>query len=139
MTKLIASCSVCGIACPYRPELPLCEHCEVFIRYDVVHVVKCVQPYFDAMFSGVKLFDCRKHDRNYAVGDIIIQIAWDAHKQRYLGPSLSFEIVYLLSGGQFGVLPDYCVLGLQPVQADLAMIARLMHRSICKRVTAQAA
>jgi len=37
----------------------------------MVHEIKCVQPFFNAVLDGSKLFELRYNDRDYAVGDIL--------------------------------------------------------------------
>ena len=35
----------------------------------MLHVLKTVQPYFEALWSGEKRFEVRKNDRGFEVGD----------------------------------------------------------------------
>lgn len=76
-----------------------------------IHEVK-TQPhfFFDAVLR-IKTFTIRKDDRGYQVGDILRKINIDpfdiddTQKQ-------DFMITYKIAGGQFGIEPGYCVLGI---------------------------
>lgn len=40
----------------------------------MVHKLKTVQPFFDAVWSGEKTFEVRKNDRNFNIGDRLMLI-----------------------------------------------------------------
>lgn len=85
------------------------------------HELKTRAVYFDAVQRGEKNFEVRKNDREFAVGDVLVL-------KRFLYSDISHGVVpscppqslrrrvnYVLNGGQFGILPGYCVLGLGEV------------------------
>lgn len=83
------------------------------------HTLKTIDRYFDAIATGHKTFEVRKNDRAFQKGDILILERWDETR---LGPQQTIpkqiirkRISYLLQGGQFGIEPAYCVLGLADV------------------------
>lgn len=88
----------------------------------VTHVLKCLPGYFDATERGEKNFEVRRDDRGFQKGDqIILQ---RLHPDRpHTGVEFNYdgtvkhqiqrEIIYILTGGQFGLEPGYVVLGLQ--------------------------
>jgi hypothetical protein len=92
-----------------------------------VHELKTVQPYFDAVARQDKTFEVRKNDRPFAVGDALWLREWNLATARY-GAGYVRRVSYILPGGQFGIEPGYCVLGLQePETAHLAAVSR--HRA----------
>lgn len=84
------------------------------------HTLKTLERYWDAVADGRKTFEVRKNDRAFQTGDILVLEKWDNDGRYYLTePGDAFEpmklrkrITYLLQGGQFGIKPGYCVLGL---------------------------
>lgn len=76
------------------------------------HRLKTWPKQFGAVVSGVKRFDVRKDDRGFAVGDAVVLDEWDPDEEKYTGAMAYFHVVYKLDGGQFGIEPGYCVLGL---------------------------
>lgn len=84
------------------------------------HTLKTLERYWDAVADGRKTFEVRKNDRAFQTGDILVLEKWDDEGRYYrTEPGTSFtplklrkRITYLLPGGQFGIEPGYCVLGL---------------------------
>jgi hypothetical protein len=88
-----------------------------------VHKLKTIGTYFDAVKRGEKTFDVRKNDRGFQTGDILELQRLDEKGFYTTGSggiwttvSLRKRITYILQGGQFGILPAYCVLGLGDVE-----------------------
>lgn len=89
-----------------------------------VHELKAVDRYWDAVASGEKTFEVRLNDRAFQTGDILelVKVTEDGLRYRKSGspewyPPLIKQISYILQGGQFGIEPQYCVLGLAEVEA----------------------
>ena len=76
------------------------------------HELKCWPASFWDITTGKKTFDVRRWDRPYQVGDELHLREWDPSTQKYSGHNLTRRVTYLQMGGQFGVDPGYCVLGL---------------------------
>ena len=84
------------------------------------HTLKTLERYWDAVADGRKTFEVRKNDRAFQTGDILVLEKWDNDGRYYrTEPGDTFKpmklrkrITYLLQGGQFGIEPGYCVLGL---------------------------
>lgn len=86
------------------------------------HTLKTLAPFFDAVADGSKTFEVRKNDRGFAVGDILVLTRFlhsdvshgvvPSHPPRHLRKRVS----YVLAGGQYGIDPDYCVLGMQNLE-----------------------
>ena len=80
-----------------------------------VHALKTLQPYFDAVESGVKTFEIRKNDRDFKVGDGLILREFDG--ERYTGRLISRKITYMTDYEQ---KPGYVVLGIKPEECHAA-------------------
>jgi hypothetical protein len=79
------------------------------------HRLKTWSEYFVGLLDGVKGFEIRKDDRNFAVGDVLILEEYNPDRQEYTGRKLSRRVTYKLPGGKFGLSPEFCVLSLVPV------------------------
>jgi hypothetical protein len=88
---------------------------------ETVHTLKTWARYYDAVADGRKTFEVRKNDRAFQTGDILelVKINNDppynvmtTMESRFNAVKLRKRITYLLQGGQFGIEPGYCVLGL---------------------------
>ena len=80
----------------------------------MIHELKTLPEYWDAVNSGAKTFEVRKNDRDFKVGDIL-------HLYRSIDADfdsaefMEFAVTYVLAGGQFGIEPGYVVMGLGEV------------------------
>ncbi len=78
------------------------------------HYLKCICEFYQATEQGEKMFEVRKNDRNYQVGDMLyleeITKSSGESTNREQGP---FEVVYILHGGNFGIKKGYCVMQLK--------------------------
>lgn len=86
------------------------------------HRLKTIGRYFDAVADGSKTFEVRKNDRAFQTGDTITLVRSEENGFYTMGPAgigstveITKRITYLLQGGQFGIEPGYCVLGLGEV------------------------
>ena len=80
-----------------------------------IHNLKTWPEYFKEVVRGRKLFEIRKNDRNFQKGDILNLQEYEPKKNRYTGVSACFRVIYILSGGQFGVETDNVVMGITPI------------------------
>jgi hypothetical protein len=97
------------------------------------HRLNTIARYFDAVERGEKTFEVRKNDRAFQTGDILELVRTDGdHMAPRDAPSLRKQIIYLLQGGQFGIEPAYCVLGLGDVPAD-KVIEYVKSESVLQR------
>jgi hypothetical protein len=76
------------------------------------HDIKILPQYFERIQSGQKMFEVRKNDRDYQVGDELILDEWDPIAEQYTERLMTMHISYVLYGGQCGIAEGYCVLGL---------------------------
>ena len=66
------------------------------------------------MADGRKLFDVRRDDRGFAVGDRLNLREWNPIDEAYTGRAIQREVTFILPGGRFGIEPGHCVLGVKP-------------------------
>lgn len=86
------------------------------------HELKTLNIYWDAVAAGTKTFEVRRNDRAFQTGDILVLNRTDERGRMDPLPKdlcgafpksqIMFRISYLLQGGQFGIDPGHCVLGL---------------------------
>lgn len=83
------------------------------------HELKTLGLYFDAVERGEKTFEVRKHDRLFTAGDTLVlrRIFHDTKDYCEWAKPLRCLVTYVLPGGEFGIAPDYCVMGIK-VQED---------------------
>lgn len=79
----------------------------------IEHKLKCLVPYYEAINQGDKNFEVRRDDRGFQKGDTLILYKHDGTKfVDYV--SIRRRVVYILTGGQFGIEPGYVVMALGP-------------------------
>lgn len=83
------------------------------IRQSKVHQLKILPEYFEPVKNGLKLFEIRKNDRDYVVGDQLLLEEWtnDEHQAvQYTGRSVRALITYITDYKQ---KENYVVLGIK--------------------------
>lgn len=86
---------------------------------ETIHHLKTTDRYFDAVEDGSKTFEVRLNDRAFQTGDVLVLRRYE-DTQIGPRPTIPFReirkrVTFILQGGQFGIEPRYCVLGLAPV------------------------
>jgi len=77
----------------------------------MLHDLKILPEYFEAVVSGKKRFEVRKNDRDYRVGDTL-ELRSFIPGQGYTGHRRRFLVTYILHGGEFGIEPGYVVISI---------------------------
>jgi hypothetical protein len=81
----------------------------------IIHKLKCLTPYYEAIVRGDKKFDIRWDDRGFQKGDLVLLQQFDGSgyvKSRDgIAFSIEKEIKYILTGGRFGIEPGWVILG----------------------------
>lgn len=68
----------------------------------MIHELKTLPEYFNAVLSGKKTFEVRKNDRPFTSGDLLAMNEYDAETKGYTGRSCLVYIDYILDNA------DYC-------------------------------
>lgn len=75
------------------------------------HVLKTLPEYFEAGFRGEKMFELRRDDRDFKVGDYILLKEWDG--EQFTGRMMAKKITYILRDcEQYGLKDGFCILSL---------------------------
>jgi len=104
----------------------------------MIHELKCWPKFFKAMVDGVKTFEVRKNDRRFEVGDELLLREYDPAKQELSGQTYIVSISYILPGGNFGIDPDYVVLGIRKSEKIDHMIYIMDPDSEAARIVREA-
>lgn len=73
------------------------------------HELKCVIEPFQAKWEKKKSWEFRKNDRDFRVGDYLLEREYDSTNNTYTGREILEEVIWILPGGSFGV-PTDCVI-----------------------------
>lgn len=74
-----------------------------------IHELRTLKPYFEDVLSGIKTFEYRNNDRDFAVGDELRLKEIYPFSMEYTGREYSVKVEYILKN--FPGLPkDYCVM-----------------------------
>ena len=77
------------------------------------HEVKCWPEFWNPLKTGTKTFELRRNDRDYQVGDELIERQWSPETHEYVGEErLQFRITYVMQGPIFGLRQGFAILGL---------------------------
>jgi hypothetical protein len=80
------------------------------------HDLKLATEFFDAVLSGMKSFELRRNDRNFAVGDVLVLREW--HQNGYTGRSCRAVVTYMTDGLRVGALqPGFVCMSIVVVRA----------------------
>lgn len=76
----------------------------------MIHEIKILPEYFEAVWTGKKKFEVRKNDRDYHVGDTVVLKEWNG--ESFTGYAVTKRISYMLSSVD-GIKEGYCVFGIE--------------------------
>lgn len=79
----------------------------------MIHELKTLPQYFNAVVSGEKSFEVRKFDRPFHKGDLLALNEFDAKRKCYTGNSCLVYIDYILTDSEY-VKSGYAILGVKP-------------------------
>lgn len=80
----------------------------------ITHELKTWPEFFEAVWDGKKLFDLRKNDRNFRVGDQLCLREWNPATKEYTSRHVYTSVTFVLAGGHFGLPEDLVILSLDP-------------------------
>lgn len=82
----------------------------------MIHELKILPKYFQAVWNGIKTFELRKADRDYRRGDILILQEWDGEK--YTGSAICVKVTYILQNAEnYGLKDGYVIMGIRHLEA----------------------
>ena len=82
----------------------------------MTHALKTWIDFFKPQETGDKLFELRKDDRPYKVGDTFLSQEFDQKKNEYTGRETRYIITYILREAKFfGLREGFCILQLKPI------------------------
>jgi hypothetical protein len=80
------------------------------------HELKTWPSFFVAVLDGTKTFECRKNDRDFSTGDLLIlrEFRPDSSPEggAYTGRYTERYVGFVVLGGTFGVEHGHCVMAL---------------------------
>lgn len=107
---------------PHHPDAYAIMLVLIDRRYGLIRL-KTVQPYFDDL--GVKQFEVRKNDRDFAVGKWLQLAEYDAATDSYSGRYFLACISYILDS------PDYCKEGYVVLQlTEMRLVSLVVNQSL---------
>src|SRR5579864_3181332 len=84
------------------------------------HELKVWPPFFQDVNDNRKTFEIRRNDRDFKVGDICLmreyRPATHGFPGSFTGRRVYRRIIYVLPDGEFGLLPGYTALGIEPLE-----------------------
>lgn len=80
----------------------------------MVHALKTRPEPFQAVWDRRKLFDIRRDDRYFAVGDLLVLREWDPADQEYTSRSIVAEILHV-EREAWGLSINLAVLGIDVI------------------------
>lgn len=80
------------------------------------HELKTIQPYFQEVWNGNKMFEVRKNDRHFILWDTLTLCEYNPTEQVFTGRRIDCVASYVLYGGAFGIADDHCVIALAELQ-----------------------
>lgn len=79
----------------------------------MIHELKSHPVPFRDVVNGLKTYEIRVDDRDYRVGDVLALSEWDPEAKKYSGAMIRCGIKHKTSGGEWGLPPELCVLGIE--------------------------
>ena len=87
----------------------------------MLHELKILPEYYDAVRFGDKRFEIRKNDRDYHTGDILRLKEWDG--KQYTGEELDAVVRYIYHGiDEYGLAKGYCVLSIDTMMHNIPRV-----------------
>ena len=83
----------------------------------MTHHLNCTHECFEKMLLGVQNFDFRRNDRDFKVGDELVQHELDEvslinDPVQFTGRTFTAKVMYVLYGPAYGVPERHCIMAL---------------------------
>lgn len=83
----------------------------------MIHELKTLPEYFEAVWQGNKKYELRKNDRNFKVGDYLALNEWDGNE--YTERSLLVKVTYILKPDLIMDCPSgYVIMSIEMVMVE---------------------
>jgi hypothetical protein len=82
-------------------------------RQPITHELKTWHIYFQAIWDGLRLFEYRKNDRDYRVGDILWLREFDISNNKYTGREIKRKVLYVFDDPGF-VQEGWVIISISP-------------------------
>lgn len=80
------------------------------------HKLKCHNVYFEALWDGTKMLDMRYNDRDYQVGDALIQREYDPDIQTFSGRWMMMRVTHIVHAIDYpGLAPGYVAMSIADI------------------------
>lgn len=89
------------------------------VRAARVHELKCWPEFYALLLAGEKMFELRKNDRGFRVGDALLLREYNPADDAYTGREMCRAVTCVMSGGPW-LQQGYACLGLAPTAATEA-------------------
>lgn len=83
----------------------------------MIHALKTLPEYFEAVISGTKLFEVRKNDRNYREGDLLALNEYDNKAKAYTGRSCLVYVDYVLKDEKY-CKQGFAIMSIKPCYVE---------------------
>ena len=93
----------------------------------MIHDLKILPIYFEAVALGIKTFEVRKDDRPYQVGDTLLLCEYG--NGEFTGKKLKAKVTYILRDSAF-CKDGYCIMGIKEADRN-KYISRADVKAIC--------
>lgn len=104
------SCNLeCGARCNYSRHSMVSESDTEEVK-EVVHEIKIANCYFEDVKNEIKMFELRKNDRNYKVGDKLKMMEYKDGE--YTGRVINTIVTFILKDYE-GIKEGYCILSIK--------------------------
>jgi len=93
-----------------------------------IHRLKTWPEEFDAMMAKLKMFDYRKNDRDFQVGDYLRLDEYFPDEKEKVGLTIFFKVVYILKDApmEYGIPEGYCIMQLaEPSDEEFERLKRI--------------
>lgn len=82
----------------------------------MIHQLKTWPSLFETVWSGLNLYQLRKYDRRFRVGDTLHLSEWDPEKKEYSGRYVRAAVTHILLGPILGLKEGWALMSVRVVE-----------------------
>lgn len=79
------------------------------------HELKLLKEPFREKWDGNKSWEYRLNDRDYQLGDILLEKEYDHINNTFTGREITEQVTYIVPGGQYNVPDDYVIMSTKTI------------------------